>query len=251
MDTEEPTAAAVEPAGDQPFKTLADNAPDIIARYDQDLRYLYVNPGIEVLSGIPPREFIGKTVAEVTIAPAGDSPVPAGQDGESGAAERKIRVLLVDDHSVVRQALAHLLNEAADIEVVGEAPDGQTAIDLARELVPDVVTMDISMPGMNGIEATRRIHAEFPAVRVIGLSMFSEDERAEEMHRAGAAAYLTKSGPADALLAAIRGRGNKTASEHLKHGRSTCAVTQPGDVRSGRKAGKGPRPASDDRARVK
>jgi PAS domain S-box-containing protein len=127
---------------------------------------------------------------------AGPPPVP----GRTG----KIRVLVVDDHKVVRQGLARLLAAEADIQIVGEAADGKAAVELARRLSPDVVTMDISMPVMNGIEATRAILAECPAVRVIGLSMFEEVEQAQAMRDAGAVAYLSKSGAADALVAAVR-----------------------------------------------
>ncbi len=113
-------------------------------------------------------------------------------------------MLLVDDHVVMRQGLSHLLGMEPDIEVVGEASDGRTAVEMAGRLRPDVVMMDINMPGMDGIEATRLIHAQFPDVRVIGLSMFEEGERAQAMRDAGAVNYLTKSGPSDALVAAIR-----------------------------------------------
>ena len=154
----------------------------------------------------------GKATTETAVVATGDTAAAAGTTGPPENGERKIRVLLVDDHSVVRQALAHLLGNSPDIEVVGEAADGRAASELVRKLRPDVVTMDISMPGMNGIEATRIIHAEFPTVRIIGLSLFTDAERAEEMRRAGAAEYLTKSGPAAALLAAIRGTSNKTPS---------------------------------------
>ena len=116
----------------------------------------------------------------------------------------RIRIVLVDDHMVVRQGLARLVREEADMEIVGEASDGESAVSLIRQVQPDVVLMDISMPRMTGIEATRIIHAELPDVRIIGLSMFEEAERAEAMRRAGAVAFLTKSGPSDAVIAAIR-----------------------------------------------
>ena len=87
---------------------------------------------------------------------------------------------------------------------MGEATDGQTAVALARQLRPDVITMDIAMPGMDGIAATRAIHAEFPAIRIIGLSMFEEPDRAAAITEAGAVRYLTKSGLIEALVAAVR-----------------------------------------------
>jgi DNA-binding NarL/FixJ family response regulator len=98
-----------------------------------------------------------------------------------------------------------LLAKEPDLTVVGEAADGQVAIGMTRELTPDVVLMDISMPVLNGIEATRAIHAEFPAVRVIGLSMGEDPDQPEAMRRAGAVGYLRKSDATEALLAAIRG----------------------------------------------
>jgi DNA-binding NarL/FixJ family response regulator len=115
-----------------------------------------------------------------------------------------IRVLLADDHPRVRRGLADLLAEHQDLEVVGEAADGEEAVDLALHCRPDVVLMDITMPRMDGLTATRRIVAELPQVRVIGLSMHEQDDLARAMHEAGAVAYLTKGGSAEALLAAIR-----------------------------------------------
>lgn len=120
-----------------------------------------------------------------------------------------IRILLVDDHQVVRQALVQLLRAEPDLAVVGEAGTGTEAVALARQLVPDVVLMDINMPEMNGIEATRAIHAAFPAMRVIGLSMFDRGDQQAAMQDAGAVAYVSKAGPAEALLEAIRGGGDR------------------------------------------
>ena len=122
----------------------------------------------------------------------------------AGVSADAIRVVLVDDHAVVRQGLAGLLRLEPDIAIVGEASDGESAVALVRQVRPDVVLMDISMPGMNGIEATRIIHAEMPEVRVVGLSMFDQADQADAMREAGAVGYLTKSGPADELVEAIR-----------------------------------------------
>jgi len=116
----------------------------------------------------------------------------------------KIRVMLVDDHPVMRDGLSRMLNSIYDMEVVGEASDGEEAVHMARKLVPDVILMDISMPKMDGLEATRIIHAEFPHIRIIGLSMYDENDQAKAMLNAGASAYRSKSGNSDRLLAAIR-----------------------------------------------
>jgi CheY-like chemotaxis protein len=123
---------------------------------------------------------------------------------DARVAEGAIRVVLVDDHVIVRQGLAGLLCAEPDIAIVGEASDGASAVTLVRRVRPDVVLMDISMPGMNGIEATRIIHAEMPDVRVVGLSMFDQADQADAMRLAGAVGYLSKSGPASALVEALR-----------------------------------------------
>ena len=110
----------------------------------------------------------------------------------------------MDDHTIVRQGLAGLLRAEHDMEIVGEASEGESAVRLAREMRPDIVLMDINLPGMSGIDATRVIHQELPDVRVIGLSMFREGEQAAAMREAGAVDYIDKGGPADALTRAIR-----------------------------------------------
>jgi PAS domain S-box-containing protein len=116
----------------------------------------------------------------------------------------KIRILLTDDHAVMREGLARLLGQEQDFEVVGEASDGREAVEKAAVLSPDVILMDISMPNLNGIDATRIIRCQHSGIRIIGLSLYSEDERAREMLEAGAAFYMTKSGPVADLKAAIR-----------------------------------------------
>ncbi len=129
----------------------------------------------------------------------------APQAGTIAAREgKRISVLLVDDHKVMREGLAALLGEESDIQIVGEAADGQTAIRLAESLNPDAIIMDISMPGMNGIEATAHITALKPDICVIGLSMHEESDMSIKMQQAGARAYVSKGGPAEGLLAAIR-----------------------------------------------
>ena len=116
----------------------------------------------------------------------------------------KIRILLTDDHFAMREGLARLLGQEPDFEVIGQANDGQEAVELAGKLHPDVILMDISMPRMNGIDATRVIHQQHPGIRIIGLSLYEEEERAKGMLDSGAVLYLTKScAPAD-LKTAIR-----------------------------------------------
>jgi DNA-binding NarL/FixJ family response regulator len=125
----------------------------------------------------------------------------------SSKSSSKIRVLLVDDHAILREGLASLLQRYDDIEVVGEGEDGLVGVELAHRLHPDVVVMDLSMPRLNGIEATRRIAAELPGVRVVGLSMHEEEYGLSAMRRAGAVACVVKAGPPDDLVTAIRSAG--------------------------------------------
>ena len=115
-----------------------------------------------------------------------------------------IRVLIVDDHPVVRSGLEQLLGGAADITVVGSAADGAEAVALTHERHPDVVLMDLSMPGTGGIEATRRIRAAEPAVHVVVLTSFSDRERILDAVDAGAIGYLLKDADPDELLRGIR-----------------------------------------------
>ena len=113
-------------------------------------------------------------------------------------------MLIVDDHEVVRQGLYTFLGSESDIEIVGEGTDGKKAVHLTRKIVPDVILMDINMPNMNGIQATRIIHSEFPQIRIIGLSIYEKNGLAAEMINAGASAYRSKSDNMDLLLSDIR-----------------------------------------------
>jgi DNA-binding NarL/FixJ family response regulator len=114
-----------------------------------------------------------------------------------------IRILLADDHTIVLQGLSRYLQTQEGLEIVGQAKDGQATVDLARELAPDVIIMDISMPGLNGIEATRMIRQDQPGVKVIGLSMHSSKRYVREMCDAGASGYLLKDCDFDELIEAI------------------------------------------------
>jgi len=115
-----------------------------------------------------------------------------------------IRILLVDDHRMLREGLRSILESEADIEVVGEAEDGRTAVGMARKLVPDVVIMDIGMSGLNGVDATRQIKAESPRVAVIALSMYSDKRYVLSMLEAGASGYVTKAAAFDEMRRAVR-----------------------------------------------
>jgi len=116
----------------------------------------------------------------------------------------RIRVLIVDDHAVVRQGLRIFLDTERDFEVVGEAPDGEEAVRLARALRPDIVLMDLLMPGMDGMEATRLIRSELDDVEVVALTSVLDDESVVSAVRAGAIGYLLKSAEADELRRALR-----------------------------------------------
>jgi len=115
-----------------------------------------------------------------------------------------IRILLADDHGIMREGLRSLLEKEPDITVVGEAEDGRKAIGLVSELLPDVVIMDISMPGLNGADATHRIVHQFPTVKVIALSMHSNRIFVADMLKAGASGYVLKECLFEELVEAIR-----------------------------------------------
>jgi two-component system response regulator NreC len=122
---------------------------------------------------------------------------------------KKIRVLIVDDHTLVRAGIRSLLALVADIEVVGEASDGKEALEKVRELAPDVVLMDLAMPVMGGLEATRRIRREFQGIKVLALTQYDDSEYVIPIIEAGACGFVTKmaafSELASAIQAAYRG----------------------------------------------
>ena len=115
-----------------------------------------------------------------------------------------MRVLLADDHRIVREGLRSLLQAQPDLEVVGEAPDGRQAVEMTVQLKPDVVVMDVAMPQLNGIEATRQITGKGPGAKVIALSMHSDRRFVAEALKAGASGYVLKDSAFEELVTAIR-----------------------------------------------
>jgi len=116
---------------------------------------------------------------------------------------KKIKVIIVDDHTLVRAGIRALLSLAADIEVVGEASNGKEALGKIRQLVPDVVLMDLAMPVMGGLEATRRIRKEFPGVQVVALTQYDDSEYVIPVIEAGARGFVTKMAAFSELATAI------------------------------------------------
>jgi DNA-binding NarL/FixJ family response regulator len=115
-----------------------------------------------------------------------------------------IRTLLAEDHTIVRKGLRSLLDGAGGIQVVGEAADGREAVDKVRHLLPDVVVMDIAMPGLNGLEATRQIRKQFPKVKVLILTMHADEEHILQILQAGASGYVVKQDAPEELVSAVQ-----------------------------------------------
>ncbi len=144
---------------------------------------------------------------------------------------QSIRVLLADDHTVVRQGLRALLAAEPDIQIVGEADNGRQAVQMVRSLSPEVVVMDIAMPVLNGLEATRQILHGHPSTKVLILSSYSDDEYVQQLAEAGVAGYLVKQTAGNELLKAIReaSRGNAFFSPAIaKRLRDHCRDTLTG-----------------------
>lgn len=150
-----------------------------------------------------------------------------------------IRILLVDDHSLFRKGIASLLTAERGFEVVGEAGDGLEALQRARELMPDLILMDVYMPGTNGLEATRRIKEVLPYVKIVMLTVSEEDQDLFEAIKSGAQGYLLKKIEAKALFSTLRGiargeasvprtMGAKILDEFARQARQPAAVSLPG-----------------------
>jgi DNA-binding NarL/FixJ family response regulator len=152
---------------------------------------------------------------------------PAGEPGRES-----IRVVLVDDHAVVRSGLAQLLSSADDIEVVGQAAEGEGAIDVVRRTHPDVVLMDLQMPGMDGVEATRRILAEEIGGEVLVLTSYSDNARIVAALDAGAVGYLLKDADPEEVLSGVRAvsRGESPLHPRVARQRLSARTDTPAGV---------------------
>ena len=116
---------------------------------------------------------------------------------------KDIKIVLVDDHKLLRDGLRNIIEQRSNMHIIGEASDGREAIKLCLKLQPNVVVMDVAMPGLNGIEAARQIHKDNSCIKIIGLSMHSGKQFIQSMFKAGAFGYLLKDGDADQLITAI------------------------------------------------
>ncbi len=156
----------------------------------------------------------------------------------SGQAMTRIRILLADDHAIVREGVRLLLDAQPDMEVVGEAADGEQALALARELKPDLVLMDIGMPAMNGLEATRALKAAQPQTSILVLTMHEGEDYFFRILAAGASGYLLKGAGSAELLSAIRAvhqggvylyptMAKKLMSDYLKNQEGGAAANDP------------------------
>ncbi|PQJ76917.1 response regulator [Polaribacter glomeratus] len=117
--------------------------------------------------------------------------------------KREIKIILVDDHKLLRDGLRNIIEQRSNMRIVGEASDGREAIKICLKLEPDVLVIDVAMPGLNGIEAATQIHKNNPGIKIIGLSMHSGKQFIQGMFNAGAFGYLLKDGDADELIIAI------------------------------------------------
>lgn len=155
-----------------------------------------------IASGVPLAASIGSAPrwrASARRGPVKGITMPVSESGQI-----MIKIMLVDDHRLVRAGLKRVLQEVADMEVIAEASSGEEALEIVRAKAPDVILMDINMPGIGGLEATRRLLQRVPAAKVIVVSMHLEEPYPSRMLAAGAAGYISKDSAADEVVAAIR-----------------------------------------------
>ena len=157
------------------------------------------------------RSAAGQGAAVEMSVPVGAATRPVATAGEKKnrdpsptLLDRPARILVADDHKLFREGVIHLLSQEPDLTIVGEAADGAQAVEFARQLKPDIVILDVSMPEMSGIQAAAQISRELPQTLIIGLSMHDDCEMGSAMRAAGAAAYLSKTGASETLIQAVR-----------------------------------------------
>jgi DNA-binding NarL/FixJ family response regulator len=151
----------------------------------------------------------------------------------------KLRVLLAEDHETIRDGLKLLVNSQPDMEIVGEADNGRVAVQLAQELLPDVVVMDVSMPELNGLQATKKLKQKSPQVKVLTLTRHTDTGYLQQLLEAGASGYVLKQSKSAELLRAIRAVVN--GQTYLDPAITEKAVTQ---MRAGKRAARGAPPAA-------
>lgn len=161
------------------------------------------------MESTPGRGTIWRLLSLVDVKEIGSANTPAqtplfGAQATNRFTAGQIKVLLADDHPIVREAIASILEGAGDITVVAEVADGKAAIRAVQSVKPDVAVMDVNMPEMDGVKATRAIKDEKSSVKIIGLSIHNDDATRQAMLDAGACAYLLKDGPAEVLIDTIR-----------------------------------------------
>jgi CheY-like chemotaxis protein len=204
-------------AEQQLWVTVEDNGlgfdPEVRLSRQESFGLFNVRQRLEVAGGLlrinsqPGRGTTASATLPTAVATAGNA--DAGLEsithpGPPLVGSEKIRVLIVDDHALVREGLRQILSKEPGMDVVAEASNGVEGVALASLLQPDVVVMDVRMPEMNGIEATKQIRSQLANVQVIGLSLDEAEETSKSMIEAGAAMFLTKSAAGDRLVGAIR-----------------------------------------------
>ena len=152
----------------------------------------------------------------------------------------KLRILLAEDHETIRDGLKLLLNAQADMEIVGEADNGRIAVQLGQHLLPDVVVMDVSMPELNGLQATKKLKQKCPQVKVLTLTRHTDDSYLQQLLQAGASGYVLKQSKSAELLRAIR--AVVAGQTYLDPAITEKAVSQ---IRSGGRIARGPSPAAN------
>jgi CheY-like chemotaxis protein len=164
--------------------------------------------GLMKITSTPGHGTTVKLTVPVILTPAGEPGAKPAGDAAPGNIvpfdNRVVRVLVADDHELFREGLISLLAQEPYLQIVGQARDGQEAVDMVRQLRPDILICDVTMPKLNGVQVTSIVARDFPDIKIIGLSMHEQDDMALAMRSAGAAAYCAKSAPIESLVNILR-----------------------------------------------